>query len=76
LIISGGRNDREKKVFADIFLLTLDTLIWVNVKVHGDGMIGRAGHEMISENDFEFVIFGGIDHDYHLSNRVTFLTFA
>lgn len=75
LIISGGRDDRTKQIFSDLFLLTLDTLCWISVNVSGDGMIGRADHHMIHNNDYDFIILGGIDDKYHLSNKISFLTF-
>lgn len=50
LVVVGGRNDRKKIVYSDVFLLTLDTLIWVNVKCQGNGCIGRADHHIVQDS--------------------------
>lgn len=76
LIIAGGRNDRENRVFDDLYVLSLDTLNWIRVSNIGEGMIGRADHYCITADDnHDFVLLGGIDQSYQLSNKITLLTF-
>ncbi|CDW88087.1 kelch motif family protein [Stylonychia lemnae] len=76
LIICGGRNDRQKMVYNDLHMLTLDNLNWINVKLVGEGMINRADHHIVpADSTNDFVILGGIDKSYQLSNKITFLTF-
>lgn len=62
LLITGGRNERDNHVYSDIYLLTLDTLNWIQVTNIGGGMIGRADHFCVStDNRNDFVILGGVD---------------
>ena len=76
LLICGGRNDRLKMVYSDLYMLTLDTLLWIKIDIVGDGMIGRAEHQIISaDSNNDFVILGGMDKGYQLSNKISFLTF-
>ena len=76
LIISGGRNDQEKKIFSDLFFLSLDTLQWTEIRCFGTGVFGRSDHHMIHINHTkEFIILGGVDENYHLSNKLTKVTF-
>jgi hypothetical protein len=44
LLLVGGRNDRLKSIFNDIWFLTLDTLTWIKIDTLGDGAIARAAH--------------------------------
>ena len=41
LLITGGRNERERIVYADAYFLTLDKMEWIKVNILGQGMIGR-----------------------------------
>jgi hypothetical protein len=50
LIISGGRNDQAKTIYSDMFFLSLDKLIWTEIKLFGNGVAGRSDHHIIPIN--------------------------
>lgn len=66
LVIIGGRNDREKVIHNDIFLLTMDSLEWIEViNIYGNcENLKRADHLTVYNEDSDFIIFGGIDENY------------
>eukprot|EP00347_Sterkiella_histriomuscorum_P010691 403375295 len=76
LIITGGRNDRGKFMHSDIYLLTLDRLNWIQIEIVGNGMMARADHFCVpGQNPDEFVILGGIDSNYQLTSKISFISF-
>ncbi len=76
LIISGGRNDKVQKVYSDLYFLTLETLSWVKIEYHrGQGALALADHNLLTFNDTDFIIMGGVDPGYQLSNKITMLSF-
>jgi hypothetical protein len=76
LLISGGRNDKIKIIYSDLYFLTLDTLTWIKIDyIRGQGSMALADHMLIIFNDTDFLIMGGVDPDYQLSNKITMLTF-
>ena len=60
-----------------MFLLSMDSLEWAEViHIYGNGgAIGRAEHHTIHHEESDFIILGGIDENYQLSNKIAFLTF-
>jgi hypothetical protein len=76
LLISGGRNDKVQMVYSDLYFLTLDTLSWIKIEyTRGQGALALADHMLLIFNDTDFLIMGGIDPEYKLSNKITMLTF-
>lgn len=76
LLISGGRNDKVQAIYSDLYFLTLDTLSWVKIDcIRGQGSLALADHQLLLFNETDFLIMGGVDPDYKLSNKITMLTF-
>lgn len=76
-MISGGRNDKIQEIYADLYFLTLDTLHWVKIeRTRGQGFLSLADHILLPCSDTDFLIFGGVDPSYKLSNKISILTFS
>ena len=74
LLLCGGRS--EQQVFNDLFLLTLDNLVWVRVEVQGPDLQRRTNFCMLNiDNDNKVFILGGMDYSFKLNNRVNFVVF-
>ena len=76
LIVSGGRNDKIQMIYADLYFLALDTLTWLRVDyIKGQGYLSLADHMFLQFRENDFLILGGIDFTYKLSNKITILSF-
>jgi hypothetical protein len=76
ILISGGRNDRMQEIFSDLYFLTLDTLTWVKIlTTRGQGFLSLADHVLLPCSETDFILFGGVDPAYKLSNKISILTF-
>jgi hypothetical protein len=76
LLLQGGRNDKISMIYADLYFLTLDTLTWVRIETtKGHGQVALSDHIILPCSDTDFIILGGIDPTYKLSNKIIVLTF-
>jgi N-acetylneuraminic acid mutarotase len=73
LIIFGGRVDLMSNpvytCFNDVFLLDMQSLIWITVNVVGDVPAGRAGHAAETA-DHRLFVFGGVTNSAYCSGDV------
>ena len=77
LIISGGRNDKLQVFYSDIYLLGLHNLTWTKIESYsGFGLYGLSDHIILPITETDFLVLGGTDSSYKLSNRISIFTFA
>ena len=76
LIVFGGRVDLARTsaytCFNDIFLLDLQSMTWLTVKVIGDVPLGRSGHTGETA-DCKVFIFGGVTNTSYCSGDIWML---
>lgn len=77
LLLSGGRNDKIQMIYNDIYFLTLDTLTWIRIENQkGFGQIGLADHLLAQCTSTDFIVLGGVDSTYQLSNKISIIAFS
>ncbi len=63
-------------IYSDLYFLGLDTLNWVKVETkRGQGALALADHMLLPCSETDFIVFGGIDPTYKLSNKISIITF-
>lgn len=64
-------------IYSDLYFLTLDNLTWVKIEqTKGQGALALADHVLLPCSETDFLVLGGIDPTYKLSNKITILTFT
>ena len=63
-------------IYGDLYFLTLDNLTWVKIEtIKGQGALALADHSLLPCSETDFLVLGGIDPAYKLSNKISILTF-
>ena len=69
LVVMGGRS--ETRFLSSCYVLNLERLMWVRIKLAGHEVIKRAEHSCaLSRNLNKFFIFGGISEDHKFESNV------
>lgn len=75
LIVAGGRDDKIRKIYNDLYMLQLHSMNWVRATVGDHSIVPKKFRHSSMCFGTQLLIFGGLDHKYKIHKFFTLIEY-